>query len=189
MKLSKIVSCLVPIATIGVTTPILTSCGGNGLVLTFGDSINCLFEDKEHTEQVTYHSYNDVFKAVKSKANIETEGKTFSADSLNKDTKNITLQYMYWDFVASVLNSNNILYLKNELDGESFKSFALAYKDKDSADEPTLYTATQDVKRSSFEYSNVGGKMWITLSYPTESYVSQGFDVQSYTYQNCTATD
>lgn len=98
MKLSKIFSCLVPISLIGVTTPILTSCGGQKYTFEYADNINCF--DKEMKE-VAYHELKDVQNAAKLHVQQYPEGTEKSVDEINNDAGR-DLQQMYFDLVAGV---------------------------------------------------------------------------------------
>lgn len=180
MKLSKIVSCLVPIATIGVTTPILTSCGGNNLVLTFGDSINCLSQEKEYTDVAAYHNYDEVFAAVKRNANQQPAGDIKISDI----EASKTFQSAYWDFVASMLKANYIVCFNNVLDTTSkpkFTTFNLDYAYRDTPSEITPNFG-ENVDESSFTYSAEAGTNHVRITISTNSF---NFDLPSYTYQNC----
>lgn len=179
MKLSKIVSCLVPIATIGVTTPILTSCGGNSLVLTFGDSINCLSQEKEYTDVAAYHNYDEVFAAVKHKADKQPAGNV----TISQIRQSQTFQSAYWDFVASMLMDNNIVCFNNVLDENksSFTTFNVDYASKESPEEKTKKVATE-INASSFTYSK-DNEDRVLIQINKGDFA--GFTKYSYTYQNC----
>ncbi len=98
MKLSKTISCLVPISLIGVTTPILTSCGGQKYTFEYADNINCF--DKE-IKEVAYHELKDVQNAAKLHVEQYPEGTKKTVIGVNSDPKR-TLQQMYFDLVAGV---------------------------------------------------------------------------------------
>lgn len=181
MKLSKIVSCLVPLATIGVSTPILTSCGNNSLVFIFGDSINCLSQEKEYTDVAAYRSYDEVYAAVKKHVKGVEPAKDVSIYTLNEAKE---FQPIYWDFIAGKLMNNYIIYSNNILNetGTSFGTFKFEYKLKDDeSDEPFSFEETE-VDINDFNYiGDDDGKVCIKLR--------TNDPVQSYIYQNCKAKD
>lgn len=184
-KLNKIISCLIPITTIGALAPVMVGCGKPALSLKFGDSINCL-SNKEQFSDVALHSYNEVFNAVKVHADIETEKEEVSIATLNLP-ENKNFQKMFWDLVAGKLKSELAIYLNVSLstDGKSFETFNLwEAKYNDPADEP------EQVFNSAFGLGNIeyvkGDGNLVALKVSIDG---QSMEVPSYTYQYCKAID
>jgi len=98
MKLTKkLLTALLPIAATGAIVPAVTSCNkGNGYVINYGDTVDCLNEKEKD-----YHSINDVKNSVKNHTNPE-ESKKISLEDLPKwsDGEQVR-QSMYYDFIAS----------------------------------------------------------------------------------------
>lgn len=172
MKLSKILSCLVPIATLGVATPFIASCGNNNLDLKFGDSVNCAYsKEKDYTKIAKLYKKNVVFASAQLLVE-QYDQKTITADTANADK---TLQTVYGDFIASLSYSGSEytkFFLECKLAADSSKFDIFNFTKPDG----TLIPG-ENVELSKFDYYCSGDRLSIRYT------PSQGSAIEAISYK------
>ncbi len=174
-KLNKIISCLIPITTIGALAPVMVGCGKPAWNFKYGESINCLDNEKKHTDIASYQSLSAVYAAAKLHAD-KAPGEPLRLEDINGKK---TLESVYFDLIASLCMSNIGFCINCELDdtpvSQKFTTFYIEYNggQYDFAD-ATVNTFVYN------EHSNAGGSIDLTIG------VGTPLTVPSYVYSECT---
>lgn len=169
MKLNRFLTALAPVAIIGTIAPIISSCGGKEYVINYGDNINCRDKKAEG-----YQKKEKVVKEIKKHAQKEKAGFFDISITNNKIKTNDTqtIQNIYFDLVASILN-NDTINLSDWSHNHTGDAEAISY---------TLNGEAKDWTSVYYAYNDEG---FIYLTFDTES--STGNQLyRSYTYWDCT---